>query len=52
MCSVPLAFTHWAIQFAIKDEAGRASAAGAKLLKDTKSGTPGADSVKIKGVIT
>ncbi len=37
---------------AIKDEAGRASLVRATLLKDTKSGTPGADSVKVKGVIT
>ena len=37
---------------AIKDEAGNVSAVRANLLKDTKSGTPGADSVKVKGVIT
>ena len=37
---------------AIKDEAGGARHVRAKLLKDTKSGTPGADSVKVKGVIT
>jgi len=37
---------------AIKDEAGRASGVSARLIKDTKSGTPGADSVKVKGVIT
>ena len=37
---------------ATKDEAGRASQVSAVLLKDTKSGTPGADSVKVKGVIT
>ena len=37
---------------ATKDEAGRASQISAVLLKDTKSGTPGADSVKVKGVIT
>jgi len=37
---------------ATKDEAGRAGVVRAKLIKDTKSGTPGADSVKVKGVIT
>ena len=37
---------------ATKDEAGRASVVRANLIKDTKSGTPGADSVKVKGVIT
>ncbi|MCA0309649.1 MAG: glutamine--tRNA ligase/YqeY domain fusion protein [Proteobacteria bacterium] len=37
---------------ATKDEAGRASVVRAKLIKDTKSGTPGADRVKVKGVIT
>ena len=37
---------------ATKDEAGRASVVRAALIKDTKSGTPGADSVKVKGVIT
>ena len=37
---------------ATKDEAGRASVVLATLIKDTKSGTPGADSVKVKGVIT
>ncbi len=37
---------------AMKDEAGGASVVRANLLKDTKSGTPGADSVKVKGVIT
>ncbi len=37
---------------AIKDEAGDVSAVRANLLKDTKSGTRGADSVKVKGVIT
>jgi len=35
-----------------RDEAGRVSAVRARLLADTKSGTPGADSVKVKGVIT
>ena len=37
---------------ATKDEAGRASQVSAVLIKDTKSGTPGADSVQVKGVIT
>ncbi|HNR83188.1 glutamine--tRNA ligase/YqeY domain fusion protein [Ottowia sp.] len=37
---------------AIKNEAGGASAVSARLIPDTKSGTPGADSVKVKGVIT
>ena len=37
---------------ATKDEAGCASVVRANLVKDTKSGTPGADSVKVKGVIT
>ena len=37
---------------ATKDETGRASVVRANLIKDTKSGTPGADSVKVKGVIT
>ena len=37
---------------ATKNEAGRASVVRANLIKDTKSGTPGADSVKVKGVIT
>ncbi|HQD16745.1 MAG TPA: glutamine--tRNA ligase, partial [Ottowia sp.] len=37
---------------ATKDEAGRAGVVRANLIKDTKSGTPGADSVKVKGVIT
>jgi glutaminyl-tRNA synthetase len=36
---------------AIKDEAGNVLEIRAKVLKDTKSGTPGADSVKVKGVI-
>jgi len=35
-----------------KDEAGQISAVTAKVLPDTKSGTPGADSVKVKGTIT
>ncbi|MBK9440624.1 MAG: glutamine--tRNA ligase/YqeY domain fusion protein [Comamonadaceae bacterium] len=37
---------------AIKNEAGSTIAIGARVLKDTKSGTPGSDSVKVKGVIT
>jgi glutaminyl-tRNA synthetase len=37
---------------AIKDEAGNPSIVLARLLPDTKSGTPGSDSVKVKGVIT
>ena len=37
---------------AIKDEAGNPSSVLARLLPDTKSGTPGSDSVKVKGVIT
>ncbi|MDO5694014.1 MAG: glutamine--tRNA ligase/YqeY domain fusion protein [Pseudomonadota bacterium] len=37
---------------AAKDEADCASVVRANLIKDTKSGTPGADSVKVKGVIT
>ncbi len=37
---------------AMKDEAGGLSVVRANLLKDTKSGSPGADSVKVKGVIT
>jgi len=37
---------------AIKDEACGLSVVRANLLKDTKSGSPGADSVKVKGVIT
>ena len=35
-----------------KDADGNLSAVLAKLIPDTKSGTPGADSVKVKGVIT
>ena len=34
------------------DEQGRVTQVHARLLPDTKSGTPGADSVKVKGVIT
>ena len=37
---------------AIKNEAGYATAIRASVIKDTKSGTPGSDSVKVKGVIT
>ena len=35
-----------------KDEQGRVTAVLATLVPDTKSGTPGADTVKVKGVIT
>jgi len=35
-----------------KDDAGRITAVLAEIVPDTKSGTPGADSVKVKGVIT
>jgi glutaminyl-tRNA synthetase len=35
-----------------KDADGRITAVLAELVPDTKSGTPGADSVKVKGVIT
>jgi len=37
---------------ATKNEAGNLVAVRATLVPDTKSGTPGADSVKVKGVIT
>ena len=37
---------------ATKDEAGNLTSAMATLIPDTKSGTPGSDSVKVKGVIT
>ena len=37
---------------ATKDASGKVIEVQAKLLPDTKSGTPGADSVKVKGVIT
>ena len=37
---------------AIKNEAGEITAIRASLIPDTKSGTPGSDSVKVKGVIT
>ncbi len=35
-----------------KDDSGRVTKVLAELVPDTKSGTPGADSVKVKGVIT
>lgn len=35
-----------------KDEAGNVTAVLATIVPDTKSGTPGADAVKVKGVIT
>ncbi|WKB52520.1 glutamine--tRNA ligase [Eleftheria terrae] len=35
-----------------KDDTGRITAVLAEVVPDTKSGTPGADSVKVKGVIT
>jgi glutaminyl-tRNA synthetase len=37
---------------AIKSGAARAVSIRAKVLKDTKSGTPGSDAIKVKGVIT
>jgi glutaminyl-tRNA synthetase len=37
---------------ATKDAAGNITEVQAKLIPDTKSGTPGSDSVKVKGVIT
>ena len=37
---------------AIKDEAGYVTTVLATAIKDTKSGTPGSDAVKVKGVIT
>ena len=37
---------------ATKDAAGNIDSVTARLVPDTKSGTPGADSVKVKGVIT
>ena len=37
---------------ALKDADGRIVEVQAKLIPDTKSGTPGSDSVKVKGVIT
>jgi glutaminyl-tRNA synthetase len=35
-----------------KDAAGRITAVSANVVADTKSGTPGADAVKVKGTIT
>ena len=37
---------------AIKDEAGNLTSVAATIIPDTKSGTPGSDAVKVKGVIT
>jgi len=37
---------------AIKDEAGNVLSVMATVVKDTKSGTPGSDAIKVKGVIT
>jgi glutaminyl-tRNA synthetase len=37
---------------AIKDAAGNITEVQAKLIPDTKSGTPGSDAIKVKGVIT
>ncbi len=37
---------------ATKDAAGNISRVTAKLIPDTKSGTPGSDAIKVKGVIT
>ena len=37
---------------AIKDKAGNIVSVQARLIPDTKSGTPGSDAVKVKGVIT
>ncbi|MBC7444292.1 MAG: glutamine--tRNA ligase/YqeY domain fusion protein [Polaromonas sp.] len=37
---------------AVKDADGRITEVHARLIPDTKSGTPGSDSVKVKGVIT
>nr|WP_315231531.1 glutamine--tRNA ligase/YqeY domain fusion protein [uncultured Albidiferax sp.] len=37
---------------AVKDADGRVTEVHAELIPDTKSGTPGADAVKVKGVIT
>ncbi len=37
---------------AIKDDAGNVTGVTATLIPDTKSGTPGSDAVKVKGVIT
>ncbi|MEO6016742.1 MAG: glutamine--tRNA ligase/YqeY domain fusion protein [Polaromonas sp.] len=37
---------------AVKDAAGTITEVHAKLIPDTKSGTPGSDAIKVKGVIT
>jgi glutaminyl-tRNA synthetase len=37
---------------AVKDAAGQVTEVQARVIHDTKSGTPGSDSVKVKGVIT
>ncbi|EGI78096.1 glutamine--tRNA ligase/YqeY domain fusion protein [Hylemonella gracilis] len=37
---------------AVKDAAGNVTEVHAELIPDTKSGTPGADAIKVKGVIT
>ncbi len=37
---------------AVKDAAGQLTEVHAELIPDTKSGTPGADAIKVKGVIT
>ncbi|MEO8020767.1 glutamine--tRNA ligase/YqeY domain fusion protein [Polaromonas sp.] len=37
---------------AVKDAAGKITEVHAKLIPDTKSGTPGSDAIKVKGVIT
>ena len=37
---------------AVKDAAGNITEVQAKLIPDTKSGTPGSDAIKVKGVIT
>ena len=37
---------------AVKDAAGQVTEVQARVIPDTKSGTPGSDSVKVKGVIT
>ena len=37
---------------ALKDSSGQVTEVQAQLIPDTKSGTPGSDSVKVKGVIT
>lgn len=37
---------------ALKDSSGQVTEVQARLIPDTKSGTPGSDSIKVKGVIT